>query len=127
MKKIIRYLLVILCICVIYGLKTHEHEFLDIVHYANYYEFDYIEHICDCGYSYNDHCVNSTKCCCKEKVEQELEEEKNKQKVVLASIKTINFISSIDTIKEIVLVKFEKQVIEKEKVYIIFFKFKGSI
>lgn len=126
MKKIIKYSLLILLFIALYGQFNHKHQFTNIVHEATYTECGYIEHICECGFSYKDHYVSSTSNNVNNNI-NEYEEEKVKKKINFVLSK-INYLIFID--KCLIKLNYKQvinKVFEKEKVYIIYMRFKGDL
>lgn len=126
MKKIIKYSLLILLIITLYGQFSHTHQFMNIIHEATYTECGYIEHICECGFSYKDHYVSSTSNNASNNINK-YEDEKVKKKINFI-ISKIDYLIFID--KCLIKLNYKQvinKVFEKEKVYIIYMRFKGDL
>jgi len=127
MKKVLKYILLVLFILLIQSIPKHEHEFHNIIHEASYYDFGYIEHICECGYAYKDQYVNPFGSDSIIKLNKELKEENEKNKILFVIFNCFEFINNLSMVKENYCEKINTSIIQKEKVYIVFLKFKGTI
>ena len=127
MKKILKYILLVLFILLIQSIPKHEHEFHNIIHEASYYDFGYIEHICECGYAYKDQYVNPFGYDSISKLNKELQEEKDKNKTIYFNFSDVDVLDKTEVGKENYYEQINVPIVQKEKVYIVFLRFKGSI
>lgn len=127
MKKILKYVLLVLLICIVHSISTHEHDFHSIVHEAGFSSFGYIEHICECGYAYKDQYVNPFGYNSISKLNKELEEEKEKNKTIYFNFSDVEVLDKTEVGKDNYYEQINIPIVQKEKVYIVFLRFKGSI
>lgn len=127
MKRVIKYVLLLLLILTITSIANHDHTFIRISNEERICEIGYAEYICDCGYVYKDCCTNLFRCQNADKIEKEVEEEKSRNKALIFTIKINEVILKLNSCKEKTILCIDFPIIEKEKVYIIFSKFQGSL
>lgn len=128
MKKILKYGLLIFIIVVFCSIFNHKHNFNINVYEATYSQYGYIEHICECGYAYKDHYVNPLN------VDDSLnlynrheEEERFKRKLIYNIFKNEETISLMQNNCITNMNYIHIPILIKEKVYIVFSRFRGLI
>ena len=127
MKRILKYILLLFLVLTVAGISSHDHSLFPIFHEDNSCDFGCIEYICDCGYVYKKCCAHSMKCQEINKKDKEIEEEKNRTKALIFTIKINEVFSKIKSSKEKSLLLFDFSLLKREKVYIVYSKFIGAI
>lgn len=125
MKKVLKIILFILLGILASKNINHHHDYEEIIHESSYSQFGYIEYVCNCGYTYKKNLEDQLGKDINNYSNKDLEDFKKKNNCLLLKNNIVLLIELY--FQEYFCEYISKVNQEKEKVYIVYMKFKGDL